>query len=197
MRGRQRGVHVDLEQGRCAVALPETRPSLGMSGAQPLEHPREIPDHPARIMTTPTLLQASQPQRQRPRQPKLISDLRQQRAARMRDQTRSVRLDFYGYPASITHHPQGEPPKLDSRPSTSRRIAAPPDVSAPPAHPGGAALTARSGLAGAWRAEWRRAVAIELGERGNPRRLRQRRGAAGSEAAPASLMLGRQRMARA
>jgi hypothetical protein len=68
------------------------------------EHHSKVADHPARIMTTPPLLQSRQPQGQPPRQPKLVSNTRDQRATRVRHQTRSVRRDIYGYRASITHH---------------------------------------------------------------------------------------------
>ena len=46
---------------------------------------------------------------------------------------------------SITHHLQGEPPNSGSRTFDKSRIPAQPDVSAPPP-PGGAVITARSGL---------------------------------------------------
>jgi hypothetical protein len=68
------------------------------------EHHREIADHPARVMTATPLLDRRQPQRQRLREPDLVRHLRDQRGARVRDQPRSVRRDFYGYRASITHH---------------------------------------------------------------------------------------------
>jgi hypothetical protein len=66
-------------------------------------------------MTTTPLLDRSQPQRQRLREPDLVSDLRDERGPCVRDQTRSVRRDFYGYRASIRHHLQGEPPSQGSR----------------------------------------------------------------------------------
>ena len=89
----------------------EVRHALATIG----HHHHEIANHPARVMTATPLLDRSQPQRQRLREPHLVSDLGHERAARMRDQTRSVRCDFYGYRASITHHPQGEPPSSGSR----------------------------------------------------------------------------------
>jgi hypothetical protein len=79
------------------------------------EHHREIAEHPTRIMTTTALLAPGQPHRQRPRQTELVGHLGDQRAARMRNQTRSVRRDFYGYRASITHHLQGDLQDRDSR----------------------------------------------------------------------------------
>src|SRR5918992_3903460 len=97
-------------------------------------------------MATTTLLDGGQPQRQRLRQTELVGDLRQQSGPCVRHQTRSVRADFYGYRASVTHHPQGEPPSSGSRTFDKPRIPAQPDVSAPPPT-GGAVLTARSGLA--------------------------------------------------
>jgi hypothetical protein len=46
------------------------------------EHHREIADHPARVMTAASLLDRTQPQRQRLREPNLVSDLRDERGAR-------------------------------------------------------------------------------------------------------------------
>ena len=46
---------------------PEVRHALPAVG----EHHRQVADHPARIMTTPPLLQAGQAQRQRPSEPNL------------------------------------------------------------------------------------------------------------------------------
>jgi hypothetical protein len=83
-------------------------------------------------MPTTPRLQHREPQRQPGRQPDLVSDARQQCGAGVRDQARSVRRDFYRYTAPIAHHPQGEPPSSGSGPSTSPRIPAQPDVSAPP-----------------------------------------------------------------
>src|SRR5450755_875667 len=79
------------------------------------QHHRQIADHPARVMTTTPPFDRSQPRRQRRGEPHLVSDLRDERAARVRDQTCSVRRDFYGYWAFITHHLQGEPPSSGSR----------------------------------------------------------------------------------
>src|SRR3954451_9744503 len=96
-------------------------------------------------MTATPPLDHGKPQRQRLREPELVSHLRQQRAPRTRHQPGSVRRHFYGYQASIAHHPQGEPPSSGSGPSTSPTIPAQSDVSAPPPT-GGAGATARSGL---------------------------------------------------
>ena len=116
------------EQRLLVAHRAEIRHALAAVG----EHHRQITDHPARVMTATPLLQPRQPQRQRAREPELVSDLRQQRAARVRHQTRSVRRDIYGYRASIAHHLQGEPPSSGSGPSASPRIPAQPDKSAPP-----------------------------------------------------------------
>jgi hypothetical protein len=78
----------------------EVRHALAAVG----QHHREIADYPARVMPATPLLDRCQPQRQRPRESDLVSNLRDQRRARVRDQARSVRRDFYGYGASITHH---------------------------------------------------------------------------------------------
>jgi hypothetical protein len=140
---KRRGVRRDrTEQG----LLVAHRAQIGDALAAVGEHHGQVANDPARIMTTPPLFKAGQPPRQRACEPELVGDARQQRAARVREQPGSVRRDFYGYPASITHHLQGEPPSRGSEPSTSRRIPAQPDVSAPPPT-GGAGVTARPGLA--------------------------------------------------
>ena len=104
-----------------AAALPITAGSVVPSARSvlrppptPTRHHTHFPDHPARIMTTTPLLDPRQPQRQRARQPKLVGHLRQQRAACVRHQTRSVRSHIYGYRAPIAHHLQGEPPQARS-----------------------------------------------------------------------------------
>ena len=135
----RRRVRRDGTEQRLLIAH---RPEIGHALAAVGQHHRQVPNHPARVMPTTSLLQARQPQRQRPGQSNLVSDLRYQRAARVRHQTRSIRRDLYGYPASSTHHPQGEPPSSGSGPSTSPRIPAQPDRTEPP----GAVLIARSGL---------------------------------------------------
>ena len=95
--------------------LVADRPEIGHALPAVGEHHREIADHPARIMPPTPLLEPRQPQRQCSCEPELVRDLRQQRRARVRHQTSSVRHHFYGYRASITHHLQGEPPSQGSR----------------------------------------------------------------------------------
>src|SRR4051794_32922553 len=84
-------------------------------------------------------LDAGQPQRQRLREPELVGHSRQQRAARVRHQARSVRRDFYSYQASITHSPpraarpgRGDPDRrianelpsgIDDRPTVTPPVA--------------------------------------------------------------------------
>ena len=129
---------------------PHPRSGGGAALTSVGQHHREIADHPARVMTATPLLDRSQPQRQRLREPDLVSDLRDERGARVRDQARSVRRDFYGYRASITNHLQGEPPS-----SGSRTVSKPKDPCSAgrfraPARRGRGhypAATARSGLA--------------------------------------------------
>ena len=113
------------------------------------EHHRQIPNHPTRIMTTTALLEPPEPHRQRPREPQLVGHLNEQRGARPRHQSLSVRRDLYRENAFSTHHLQGEPPQ--GRPSllADRRIATHSDISAPPPA-GGAGITAKSGLVGPW-----------------------------------------------
>jgi len=96
------------------------------------EHHRQIANDAPVVVARPPLLQASQLTRQRPRQPGLVSDLRQQRAARMRHQPVSVRRDFYGNPAPSVRHLQGDPPESVLRASTTRRIPARADSQAAP-----------------------------------------------------------------
>ena len=82
-------------------------------------------------MATTTLFEPRQAQRERAREPKLVRDPPEQRGPRARHQPRSVRRDFYGYRASITHHPQGETTKLGIQELAIPRIPAQPDDSAP------------------------------------------------------------------
>jgi hypothetical protein len=105
------------------------------------EHHRQITDHPPRVMTTTPLLDARQAQRERPRKPQLPRDLREQRGARVRDQTRSVRRDIYGYRASITHHPQSEPPELGKKVFDNPNSPSPVGRIRAPDHPGRGQLT--------------------------------------------------------
>ena len=109
------------------------------------EHHGEIADHPARIMTTPPLLDPRQPHRQRAGEPDLVRDPPEQRDPDVRHQPRPVRRDFYRYRASITHHLQGETSELGIQDFSNPRIPAQPDDFAPP-NPGGASPTARTGL---------------------------------------------------
>jgi hypothetical protein len=100
------------------------------------EHHRQVAHHPTRIVTAGALAHPGQAVRQRPREPCLVGHLRQQRAARVRDQPVSVRRDFYGETAAITLHPQGDPPEPGLRPSNSRILPAQPDIPAPRLRPG-------------------------------------------------------------
>jgi hypothetical protein len=104
------------------------------------EHHREVAHDAAGIAPRAALALPRKPNRQRPRQPRLVRHLRQQRAARMRHQPRSVRRDFYGETAAITLHPQGDPPELGNRASTTQRLPAQPDKTAP-RNPRGAAAS--------------------------------------------------------
>jgi hypothetical protein len=52
------------------------------------------------------------------------------------DQPLSVRRDFYGETAAIALHPQGDPPELGDWASTTRRIPAQSDETAPRLRPG-------------------------------------------------------------
>ena len=128
------------------VLLPdraEIRDALAAVG----QHHREIDDHPAGIMTTTPLLDPRQPARHSAREPELARDLPEQRGPRVRHQPRSVRGDFYRYGASVTHHPQGETSKLGIQDLSNPKNPCRAGRSRAPAHPGGAGLTARSGLA--------------------------------------------------
>ena len=107
------------------------RPEIGEAVAAISEHHRQIAHHAAGIMPGAALLEIGQANRQRLREPALVSDLRQQRAARMRHEPFSVRRDFYRDVAAISLHLQGDPPELGPGPSTSRIVPAQPDVSAP------------------------------------------------------------------
>ena len=97
------------------------------------EHHRQVADHAALVVARTPALQIGQLARQRPREPRLLGDLSEQRAARVRHQALSARRDFYGNPAPIVRHLQGDPPKLDLRPSARRRIPARADSQAAPA----------------------------------------------------------------
>jgi hypothetical protein len=112
--------------------LVTDRAQVGQAIAAAGEHHREIPDHTAQVMTRPPLLEPSQLARQRAREPRPLSDLRQQRRPRVRHKTLSVRRDSYRYPAPIARHLQGDPPESVLRASTTRRIPAQADASAAP-----------------------------------------------------------------
>jgi hypothetical protein len=75
--------------------------------ASPPDPARRGPGHgrPAAASTPPSAAQ-------RPRQPSLIGDPGQQRAARVRHQPLSVRPRLYRETTPIACHPQGDPPKL-------------------------------------------------------------------------------------
>ena len=75
------------------------------------EHHREIPDHPAGIMTSTTLTNPRQRTRELPGETDPVSDLAEQRGTRMRNQALSVRRDIYREIAPIALHLQGEPPE--------------------------------------------------------------------------------------
>ena len=121
---------------------PEIRDALAAVG----QHHREIGDHPAGIMTTTPPFDPRQPARHSAREPELVRDLPEQRGPRVRHQPRSVRRDFYRYRASVTHHPQGETSKLGIQDFSNPKNPCRAGRSRAPAHPGGAGLTAQSGL---------------------------------------------------
>jgi hypothetical protein len=106
------------------------------------QHHRQIADHPAGIRSTTPLLDSRQSQRQRLREPELVGHLGEQRAARARDQARSVRVTstVTGRPSRVTF--KGEPPQARSSTVTKPKGSpAQPDVRAPRR-----AVAARSGL---------------------------------------------------
>jgi hypothetical protein len=76
------------------------------------EHHRQIAHDTAAVMAAGSQPQIRQLARQRPRQAGLVGDLREQRAAGVRPQALSVRRDFYGYPAPIVRHLQGDPSRV-------------------------------------------------------------------------------------
>jgi hypothetical protein len=131
------------EQGVLIADRAQVRDTLTTVG----EHHREIAEHPARIMATTPLLARCQPRRQRTCQPDLVRDLPEQRSPRVRHQTCSVRRHFYGYWASVTHHLQGETSKARDRGLQQPKNPCCAGRSRALGHPGGAGLTARSGLA--------------------------------------------------
>jgi hypothetical protein len=96
------------------------------------EHHRKITNHTAQVVAGAPLLQPRQLPRERPCQPRPISDPGQQRATSVRDQTLSVQRDIYLDLEPIACHLHGDPPKLDSKVSTTPRIPAQADSSAAP-----------------------------------------------------------------
>ena len=100
------------------------------------EHHREIPNHPAGIVTPPPLTHARQCARELPGEADAVSDLAKQRGSGMRDQAFSVRRDIYREIAPIALHLQGEPPEWMLRASNTSRIVAQADSSAAPTHRG-------------------------------------------------------------
>ena len=141
-----------LKRGRVRRDRPEQRvlithrPEIGEAIAAVGEHHRQVAHHAPGIVPGLTLLQTRQAHRQRPGEPALIGDLRQQRAARMRHKPFSVRRDFYRDVAAIALHLQGDPPEPVLGPSQAEesllsRTFPRPDLGR------GAHLAARSGLA--------------------------------------------------
>ena len=124
------------EQQALVLKSAEVRQAVPAVG----EHHRQIPDHAPKVVAGPPRLQIAKAQRQRPRQPRLVGHPREQRAARVRHQALSVRRDFYGNPAPIVRHLQGDPPKLILQASRTRRIPAQADSKAAPV-PGAAAAS--------------------------------------------------------
>lgn len=110
------------------------------------EHHHQIAHDAAGIVAAPPLAQPRQTARRRPCQPEPISDLAQQRRARVVDRLIvSVRRHRHSYRAAIALHPQGDPPEPGFEPSASRKLPAQPDRTSAPAT-AGALATARSGL---------------------------------------------------
>src|SRR5450759_2621453 len=108
--------------------ISQTLPAIG-------EHHRKITNHTAQVVAGAPLLQTRQLKRERPRQTRLISNPCQQRAARMRDQTLSVRRDNYLEIAAIMMHPQGDPPELGNRTFSKPNSPSPAGHPRAPDHP--------------------------------------------------------------
>jgi hypothetical protein len=119
--------------------ISQTLPAVG-------EHHREITDHAAVIVPGSTLLEVPKPRRQGAPQPGLLGDLGQQHAADVRDQTLSIRHDIYLETAAIALHPQGEPPELGNKVSTTPILQAQPDIPRP-RPPGARTVNQKAGLA--------------------------------------------------
>jgi hypothetical protein len=124
-----RRVRGDLPEQRLLVAH---RAQVGQAVAAVREHHRQIAHHPPRVVLAAPFAHRRQRARELPRQPKAVGRLRQPCRAGVRDQTLSVRSDFYGETAPIALHPQGDPPEPLCRPLTTRRIPAHADSSAAP-----------------------------------------------------------------
>jgi len=125
---RRRGRGNTPEQRRLITHRLQVREAVPAVG----KHHRQVCDHAAGVVSAAPLAHPAQPDRQCPRQARLLSHTGQQRAARVRHQAVSVRRDFYGNPALIMRHPQGDPPESVLRSSTTRRIPAQADSSAAP-----------------------------------------------------------------
>ncbi len=85
------GTDLSSRAGTALLALVAQRLGLADGLCAALTHPGQRP-------------------RQRPRQPRLVGNLCQQRAARMRHQPLSIRRHFYREIAAIALHLQGGPP---------------------------------------------------------------------------------------
>ena len=83
-------------------------------------------------MTPATLTHPDQRVRELAGEADPVSDLAEQRSARVGDQALSVRRDIYREIAPIALHLQGEPPEWILRASNTRRIAAQADSPAAP-----------------------------------------------------------------
>ena len=132
------------EQRVLITGRAQVRQALAAIG----EHHREIADHPARVMTATPLLEPRQTHRERTREPDLVRDLPEQRGPRVLDTSPApsdVTSTVTGRPSRITF--KVKPPSSGFRTSATQESPLSPDDSAPP-NPGGAGLTARSGLVG-------------------------------------------------
>ena len=126
---KRRRVRRDRPEQRLLIThRPQVRQAVAAVG----EHHRQIPDDPARIVPAASLAHPRQRARELPRQPDPVSDLGQQRRARVRHQTVAVRAHGYRETAPIALHPQGEPPEPILQASNTRRIPARADSPAAP-----------------------------------------------------------------
>jgi hypothetical protein len=126
---KRRSVRRDLAEQRLLVA---DRAQIRKAVAPIGEHHRQVAHHPAGIVPAPPLAHPDKAPRQRPCQAQPVGRLGQQRRARVRDQTLSVRPDFYGETAAIALHPQGDPPERRGLGFDNHRIPAHSNSSAPP-----------------------------------------------------------------